>query len=198
MKPNAGFTLVEMMISVAILAILLGIGMPSFQRFIENTKIRTTADSLQAGLNLARTEALRRNARVSFWLVNNVSASCARSASGTSWVVAFDNPAGVCNAAASDTAVPRIIQSYSGSDGSSGMGVSALNGAGNAASCITFNGFGTVEPNCGANEVPIWRIKVESANAASTARKLDVRIISGGAVRMCDPAVTSTTDPSRC
>lgn len=198
MKPSSGFTLVEMMISVAILAILLGVAVPGFQSFIQNTKIRTTADNMQAGLNLARAEALRRNARMSFWLVSDVSASCARSASGTSWVVSFDNPAGTCNSASSDTSVPRIVQTRSGSDGGTGISITATDGNNTASSCITFNGFGTVEAACTGGGAPIARLAITSTNSASTTRTLQVRVTSGGAVRMCDPSVISDTDPSYC
>lgn len=200
MKPRAGFTLIELMISVAILAILLGLAAPEFQTFIQNTKIRTTADSMQAGLQLARSEALRRNARVSLWLVSDVTASCARSDSGTSWVVSVDNPAGACNAASSDTVVPRLIQSRSGGDGSTGVSVAASNGSATpaASNCITFNGFGTVETACTGGGIPIGRIVITSTNAPSTTRRLEMRVTSGGAVRMCDPTVTSDSDPSYC
>lgn len=200
MKPNGGFTLVEMMISVAIMAILLGLAAPGFQSFIQNAKIRTTADNIQAGLHLARSEAIRRNARVSFWLVNNTSASCARSASGTSWVVSFSDPAGACNTASSDTVAPRLIQSRLGTDDSTGVSVSAASGGAtsSAASCITFNGFGGVEPACTGGGTRIGIINVTPANGASTARRLDVRITSGGAVRMCNPDSSRPSDLSYC
>lgn len=198
MKPNAGFTLVEMMIAVAILAILLALGGPAFQTFIENTKIRSTAESMQAGLHLARSEALRRNARVTFWLVDGISAACARSASGTSWVVSFDNPAGGCNAASSETVVPRIMQSRSGNDGSTGISVSARDGSDTATDCITFNGFGSVETACTDGAAPLRRIAITSTSASTATRALQVRITPGGAVRMCDPSVGVNTDPAYC
>lgn len=198
MKHSSGFTLVEMMIAIAIMAILLAIGMPAFQTFIQNIQIRTAAESMQAGLNLARTEALRRNARVSLWMVNGVSASCARSSSGTSWVVSFDNPAGLCNVASSETVAPRLIQSRAGSDGSSSVNVNAVDANGAGTSCITFNGFGSIESTCAGGGNPIEAITFRSATAPTTTRGLDVQVTSGGAVRMCDPAVTVSTDPAYC
>jgi len=61
-----GFTLVELMIAVAVLGILLSVGVPSFKAWLLNTKIRTTAEAMQNGLQLARAEAVRRNERVRF------------------------------------------------------------------------------------------------------------------------------------
>lgn len=199
MKTDSGFTLIEMMISVAILAILLGLAAPGFQTFIQNTSIRTTAESVQAGLQLARAEALRRNARVSFWLVNGTDASCARSAAGTSWVVSVDDPAGACNSAASVTVAPRIVQTRLGSDGSAGVTIAATTGtaASVASSCITFNGLGTVEATCPGGGAPIGRVSITSAASPDTTRDLQIRVAAGGSIRMCDPDV-SDTDPSYC
>lgn len=199
MKRTRGFTLVEMMISIAILAVLLGLAAPGFQTFIRNTQIRTTADSIQAGMQLARSEALRRNARVSFWLVSDIDAGCVSTEAGTSWVVSMDNPAGACNATSSSTVAPRIIQTRLGSEGSAGVTINAVTGglAPAAASCITFNGFGTVEPTCPGGSVPIGRISVTSTNSPNTTRDLQVRVASGGSIRMCDPDVPSS-DPSYC
>lgn len=199
MKTRRGFTLVEMMISIAILAVLLGLAAPGFQTFIRNTQIRTTADSLQAGMQLARSEALRRNARVSFWLVSGIDAACARTAAGTSWVVSIDDPAGACNASSSSTVAPRLIQTRLGSDGSSGVTINAVTGAlaPTAASCITFNGFGTVESACSGGGAPIGRISVSSTDSPNTTRDLQVRVASGGSIRMCDPDVPSS-DSSYC
>lgn len=193
MKNILGFTLTEMMIAVAILAILLAVGTPSFQVFIENSKIRSTAESLQTGLHLARTEAMRRNARVTLWLVNGLSAACVRSNTGTSWVVSQDNPAGSCNVASSETASPRLIQSYAGSDSSANLNVTATDSTDTATNCITFNGFGRAELSCTGGGNPISRISISSASLPNT-RRLDIRIPAGGGARMCDPSLpTSNT-----
>lgn len=199
MKPINGFTLVEMMIAVAILAILLGLAAPGFQTLIQNTSIRATAESIQAGLQLARAEALRRNARVSFWLVTGIDAACVRSAAGTSWVVSVDDPAGACQAGASVIVAPRIVQTRLGSDGSSGVSLAATTGAAApvASSCITFNGLGTVESVCPGGSAPIGRISIVSASSPDTTRDLQIRVAAGGSIRMCDPEVSST-DPSYC
>lgn len=197
MNSRNGFTLIEMVISVVIIAILLAIGMPFYRSFILNAQIRTAAESMQAGLNLARNEALRRNALVSLWMVNGVTGACARSSSGTSWVVSFDNPVGACNSAASETTSPRLIQSRAGSDGSVSVGVVALDGAAPpvGSSCITFNGFGRVESACTSGGAPIASITF--ASTVPSTRTLRVHVESGGATRMCNPAAAAA-DPAYC
>lgn len=61
---NAGFSIVEMMVTVAILAILLGIALPSFTTFIEDQRVKSVASELHSSITLARSEALKRNASV--------------------------------------------------------------------------------------------------------------------------------------
>lgn len=196
MRPAQGVTLVELLVTVAIIAILLAMGAPSFQTFIQNTQIRTAAEGMLAGLNLARTEALRRNTRVSLWLVTDVSMNCARSNTGTSWVVSLDDPANDCNEASSLTTAPRIVQVRSASEGGTGVNVGATSRAGAASSCITFNGFGTVDGECAGGGSPIARIAFVSAAAPDSTRDLRIQISAGGAARLCDPDATS--GPSVC
>ncbi len=56
-----GFTLVELMITIAVFVVLTVLAVPSFQQWIANTKIRSTTESILAGFQLARAEAVRLN-----------------------------------------------------------------------------------------------------------------------------------------
>lgn len=69
----SGFTLIELMITVSILGILLGIGLPSFVTFINNNKITAEANSLIYSLHMARSEAIKRgtDVQVSLAFINN-------------------------------------------------------------------------------------------------------------------------------
>lgn len=69
-----GFTLVELMITVAVLAILAAIGFPSFQSVLRSNRVATGTNELIASLALARSEAIR----------NTVSSGICPSANGTS------------------------------------------------------------------------------------------------------------------
>ncbi len=55
-----GFSLIELMVAVAILAILLALAVPSFQDMIQRNRVRTAAADLTDSLNLARSEAIKR------------------------------------------------------------------------------------------------------------------------------------------
>lgn len=59
-----GFTLIELMVTVAIAAILLTVGVPSFREFIANQRAKTAAQALFTDLTFARSEAIKRNGSV--------------------------------------------------------------------------------------------------------------------------------------
>ena len=62
--PRGGFTLVELMIVLAVVSLLLGLGVPGFQRLLEATRIRTQVQQLMSDIVLTRSEAIKRNVQV--------------------------------------------------------------------------------------------------------------------------------------
>ena len=61
LSPIRGFTLMELVAAIAVLAILVTIGIPSFQNLIRNNQVSAQHNELIAMLNFARSEAVRRN-----------------------------------------------------------------------------------------------------------------------------------------
>lgn len=59
--PNLGFTLVELMVTIAIVAILSAIALPSFSNSIRNNRLATTTNEFIGAVNLARSEAVKSN-----------------------------------------------------------------------------------------------------------------------------------------
>lgn len=59
-RPTLGFTLIELMVTVALLAVVLSLAAPSFQSLLETQRMRAAAFDLMADLTLARNEALKR------------------------------------------------------------------------------------------------------------------------------------------
>jgi type IV fimbrial biogenesis protein FimT len=60
---GGGFSLVELMVTVAIAAILMAIAAPSFSIFIDNQKLLTTATEFYSAVNMTRSEAIKRGAQ---------------------------------------------------------------------------------------------------------------------------------------
>jgi len=63
-KKIAGFTLVELMMALAIGAILLTIGVPSFTQLIRSNRITAQTNEFVTSVNLARSEAIRRGVTI--------------------------------------------------------------------------------------------------------------------------------------
>lgn len=101
MKKNHGFTLVELMITLAVVAILISLAAPSFQLAIQNNRLTTQVNNLVTALSLARSEAIRRGATVTVCKSNGGAACTAAGDWDQGWVVFTDptTPGTIDNAA---------------------------------------------------------------------------------------------------
>lgn len=168
----AGFTLVELLIAVAIFGIVLALGIPGFKVWMQNAQIRTATESLQNGLQMARGEAVRRNEKVKFVL-----------GSGTSWTVSTD--------------AGTQLQSRLSSEGSKNV---TLTVTPTGAARVTFNSLGRVVVNTDGS-ASFTQINVDvpaSLISASQSRDLRVLVTAGGTIRTCDPSITTAGDPRVC
>lgn len=64
MRNSKGFSLIELMVVLSVATILLGIGVPGFRGLILSQRMTTTVNDFFAAINLARSEAMQRGARV--------------------------------------------------------------------------------------------------------------------------------------
>lgn len=56
---QSGFTLIELMVAISVLAILLALGLPSFQASLRSNRVATATNEMIASISLARSEAIR-------------------------------------------------------------------------------------------------------------------------------------------
>lgn len=195
----SGVTLVELIVVMFLISMLLLATVPSVAEWIRNVRVRSTAESIASGMNRARTEAIKQNKVVTFWLVNSpgvvgvLDASCVRSSTSASWVVSLDDPTGACGAAPSTTASPRLISSKAAGESGEGVIIAAVDASGSSADSISFNGFG--QPVTGIGGAPIATLDITASG--SGARRLRIVVSTGGDMRLCDRDVSSS-DPRRC
>lgn len=80
MKKNAagsrGFTLIELMVTLGVSALLLSIGIPGFQGLIRDNRMTTQHNQFIAGLNTARSEAVKRSVNVAMCKRNIAGNDC--------------------------------------------------------------------------------------------------------------------------
>jgi type IV fimbrial biogenesis protein FimT len=88
-----GFTLIELMIALTILAILVGMAAPSFRELSRNNRVVAAQNDLVTAFNLARSEALKRGAPVTVCASVNGTACGAAADWASGWIV-FDDRAG--------------------------------------------------------------------------------------------------------
>ena len=64
MNRNAGFTLIELIVTMALAAIILTIGVPSFREALQNNRRATQINEIISTFNIARSEAIKRGVQV--------------------------------------------------------------------------------------------------------------------------------------
>ncbi len=194
-RPGAGqrgFTLIELMVTITLLGILLGLAAPSFTLWTRNAMVRTVSDTLQNGARLAQTEAVRRNRQVVFFLTNDsaCTASTTPAANGAFWAVRS------VALTAGDTAT--TVQCGNLADRAEGVTITGptaicFNSAGRQ-TANTSPGAGTATCTLDATGRSTYDIAVPGGD-----RPLRVLVTLGGQVRQCDPARTlSASAPDGC
>lgn len=200
-RPAAGFTLIELAVTVALLGVLLTLALPAFSTWIRNAQVRSVAEALQNGLRVARAEATRRNRQAVFFLTTAEPGLAAGAvANGDRWVVRWvPLPGDTVNAAS--PAFEPFVQGGALADSAAGVTVT-----GPAAVC--FNAVGRqVAMTAAQTGVTGGTCTVDAASPlqtytvarAGSDRPLRVTVALGGQVRMCDPARSISADnPDGC
>jgi type IV fimbrial biogenesis protein FimT len=174
-----GFTLLELLITVSVVAILLAIAVPSLQTFIQNSREDSEADSLISSLEYARSEAVKRDADVEV-CASTDGATCSGSNSwGTGWIVETTD------------ATPTVLQSMPQLGGTNTLSATFNGGA---VSQVKFQSSGFVKAAAGSGVYATTYFKLCDSRGATSAR--DVEITAIGAVQSSQtPGQTMDSPP---
>ena len=133
---HAGFTLVELMVSLSVLLFLLGMAAPSFSVLINNSRVKSSTSALASDLGFARSEAIMRNVPVLVCAKSPSSSNCTSTVNWQSgWLICVDaNDDGACDTATASAPNPIRMRA------SAGEGVTVSG----PATALRFNGTGSV------------------------------------------------------
>jgi type IV fimbrial biogenesis protein FimT len=109
-----GFTMIEMLMTMVIAAVLLGLAVPSFRYVTNSNRIAGEINGLLGDLQLARAEAIKEGRTVTVCVSAN-GTQCTNSTSWQSGWIVFSDPANVGIVDAGE-AVLRVQKPFSGSD----------------------------------------------------------------------------------
>lgn len=210
-SPAYGFTLLELVVVIAILGVLMGLGVPLLSETMRNAKVRARAENVLWSLQQARVEALKRNSTVRHQFVDTLDATCALSTTGPYWVVSVGSAIGACQTVPDPAGTAVLSKSDPvalGADGGSADGVVVTSGS----SLFCFSSLGQLTATActsgavtGAATNTDVDITLPSAGACRTSTAgtgvacMRVSVRGGGQIRMCDPVIDPNgTDSRRC
>ena len=196
---HRGFTILELMIGVALLGLLMMLAFPTFTTMMNNARLRAATESILSGLQAARAEALKRNQTAEFMLMAEVPDEDTYTAfnantTGPHWAVRMLDTAGLPVA---------FLEGRSGLEGSGKSDVADLFSRINAASLpaagsIRFDALGRTNVGTvnATFDVQPSDPSLCRANGGDM-RCLRVVVTPGGRVRMCDPSVPAAANETR-
>jgi type IV fimbrial biogenesis protein FimT len=187
-KRPRGFTLIELMVVITIMALMVIMFAPNMAVWIANSKMRGTAESLASELRLAQVEALRRNRQAVFALTNAPPALDATpTANGVNWFVRALPTAAELAEASFDPA-PLYVH------GSNQASLARASIQGPALLCFNAVGQPTRTAGSPVGGVTACAVPANGANPVAYTvtrpgadRQLEVQVALGGMVRLCDP-----------
>mgnify|MGYP001557011805 CR=1 FL=1 len=176
---SKGFTLIELMVTVTLVAVALALGVPSFTTFQRNAELTAAANSLVAAVSAARGEAMKRGMRAMM-----VPADGANWSSG--WVVFVDKNQSQAYEAGSDITIST------GDPSPTYLSVTGNGPVGGTTPYIMYDASGYSKlkgGGFGALTLTVARNDVTGNALPSQTRR--IKIAATGRLRVCTPKTTA-------
>jgi type IV fimbrial biogenesis protein FimT len=188
-----GFNLIEVMISIAVIGVFLGIGIPAIGDWVQNRQVNVLAESIASGVRMAQTEAVQRNVQVDLVLTTSDVTSPSNPSTvilTTGGLAKADPTPNWMVRVAGDTTSAGFLQGKMGRDGSENARSSGPAG-------LRFSPLGRLSASIaadGTTTVPaaslVFKIVNPSVQSGASTQRC-VYVSTGGAVRVCDPRAPS-------
>lgn len=175
-KKSAGFTLIELMVTVAIAAVMLMVVGPNLSAFKRNAELTSATNTLVGAINAARTEAMKRGMSSLIVPTNNGSSW------NDGWIVFVDNNRTQSYDSAADVTVlvQTALQSY--------FSVSGNNSAAGSAPYIMFDASGYSKLKSGGfGALTLTLTRSDLAGSQQVDQTRRIIIAKTGRVRSCKP-----------
>lgn len=189
MKQNSllarGFTLIELVVTIAIVAILMVVAVPSFTTYQRNSELTAHANSLLAAINAARTEAMKRGRYAMVVPTDGVNWS-------SGWVVFVDIDRSQVYSAATDVTI------FVAPPPPSYLTITGNGAAGAAAPYIMYDAAGYSRNKIGGFGALTFELKRSDVSGAEQlVQTRRVKISSMGRAKVCTPKTAGDTDCSQ-
>ena len=182
-RRQAGFTLIELMVTISLIVVIMALAAPSFATFQRNSELTSTANTMLSSLAAARSEAMKRGRNV---LV--VPADDTGWAAG--WIVFFDTDGSMTLDESVDTVLSREPALPTDVTAVTGTAPEGFKDPNNGRAYVMFNGSGYPRLVSGAFQASSLDFKHSVTDETR-------RIISSpaGRLRVCKPADSGCSAP---